>query len=128
MPDLSHDHYNKKLKRFATENRNAMTKAEACLWKYALSKKQMLGYVFRRQRPILTYIVDFICLEIGLIVEVDGYSHQLRENEVKDRIRQKKLEEKGYVVIRFTDEKVLKRITQVRAAISTQIEILVKEK
>jgi very-short-patch-repair endonuclease len=87
-----------------------------------------LGYVFRRQRPILTYIVDFICLEIGLIVEVDGYSHQLRENEVKDRIRQKKLEEKGYVVIRFTDEEVLKRITQVRAAISTQIEILVKEK
>jgi very-short-patch-repair endonuclease len=128
MPDLSHDHYNKKLKRFATENRNAMTKAEACLWKYALSKKQMLGYAFRRQRPILTYIVDFICLEIGLIVEVDGYSHQLRENEVKDRIRQKKLEEKGYVVIRFTDEKVLKRITQVRAAISTQIEILVEEK
>jgi very-short-patch-repair endonuclease len=124
MPDQSHNHYNKKLKVYASENRNSMTKAEACLWKYALSKKQMLGYSFRRQRPISNYIVDFICLELRLIIEVDGYSHQLRENEVKDKIRQEQLEKLGYVVIRFTDEEVLNRMTQVRSAISTQIEIL----
>lgn len=57
---FSHNQYNKRLRVYAHENRNAMTKAEACLWKYALSKRQMLGSGFRRQRPIDSYIVDFV--------------------------------------------------------------------
>lgn len=52
-------HYNADLKSFARENRKEMTKAEACIWKYLLSRKQMMGYQFRRQRPILNYIADF---------------------------------------------------------------------
>ena len=119
MADLNH--YNKHLKKYAHANRFSMTKAEACLWKYALSKRQMLGSGFRRQRPIDKYIVDFVCLELNLIIEVDGYSHQLSENEAKDRIRQDHLESLGYTVIRFKDEEVLNSMNQVREAIQRQI-------
>jgi very-short-patch-repair endonuclease len=104
-----------------------MTKAEACIWKYALSKRQMSGYAFRRQRPMLKYIVDFICLELKLVIEIDGYSHQLKENEIKDVKRQEKIESAGYTVIRFRDEEVLNNMNQVRAAIQKQIEVIIGE-
>jgi very-short-patch-repair endonuclease len=122
---MNQNHYNKYLRQFAKENKQSMTKAEACLGKYALSKKQMLGYAFRRQRPVLNYIVDFICLRLKLVIEIDGYSHQLRENEVKDQIRQEAIEEVGFTVLRFKDEEVLNSMNQVRTAIQRQIEVLV---
>jgi len=53
-------HYNKNLQAYANQLRKNMTKGEACLWKYVLSKKQMKGYQFRRQRPVLNYIADFM--------------------------------------------------------------------
>jgi len=101
-----------------------MAKAEACLWKYALSKRQMLGCQFRRQRPISNYIVDFVCLPLKLIIEVDGYSHQIQENEVNDIKRQKHLEDLGFTVLRFKDEDVLKRIQEVRRIILNNLEKL----
>ena len=65
-------HYNKNLQSFANINRKNMTKAEACLWKFVLGGRQMMGYQFRRQRPVLNYIADFMCKELNLIIEVDG--------------------------------------------------------
>jgi len=56
--------YNKKLQPFANKLRKEMTKTEACLWKYALRASQMKGYQFRRQRPVLRYIADFLCKEL----------------------------------------------------------------
>ncbi len=108
--------YTKYLKSFANENRKQMTKAEACLWKYALRSRQM-GVVFNRQRPVLNYIADFMCKEVKLIIEVDGYTHLLEEVIEKDAIRQRKLEEVGFKVIRFKDEEVLKEINKVREVI-----------
>ena len=70
--------YNKILQPFASENRKQMTKAEACLWKYALRAKQM-GYTFNRQRPVLNYVADFMCKELKLIIEVDVYTHLIKE-------------------------------------------------
>jgi very-short-patch-repair endonuclease len=55
------NHYNKRNQPFARELRQNMTKAEVCLWKYALKAGKMKGYSFRRQRPILNFIVDFVC-------------------------------------------------------------------
>ena len=52
-----------------------MTKAEACLWKYVLRAGQLKSYQFRRQRPILNYVADFMCMELMLIIEVDGITH-----------------------------------------------------
>ncbi len=114
---MPNHHYNKHLSKYAHENRASLTKAEACLWKYALGRRQMLGWQFRRQRPIANYIADFVCLPLMLIVEVDGYSHQVPENAVKDMIRQRALENLGFTVIRFKDNEVLTQINSVREQI-----------
>jgi len=88
----------------------------------------MSGYAFRRQRPVLNYIVDFICLKLKLVIEVDGYTHQLRENEIKDAKRQREIESKGFTVLRFKDEEVLNNMSQVRTAIQKQIEVILEER
>ncbi len=119
-----HNYYNTNLQPYAHENRGQMTKAEACLWKYLLSSKRMLGYTFNRQRPVLNYIADFMCKELKLIIEVDGYSHTLEEVVIKDKKRQKDLEDVGFIVIRFTDEEVLKGIQNVNRVIELTIEEL----
>jgi very-short-patch-repair endonuclease len=90
-----------------------MTKAEACLWKYALRNK-MMGVIFNRQRPILNYIADFMCKELKLIIEVDGFSHTFEKVIENDKIRQDNLERMGYKIVRFSDKEVLTNIQQVR--------------
>ena len=116
--------YKKTLRKFAHENRYQATKAEACLWKYALRAKRMKGYTFNRQRPVLNYIADFMCKELKLVIEVDGYSHTLDEVIRKDKIRQMNIEEAGFTVIRFTDSEVLKGIENVKRAIEQTMEKL----
>ena len=106
-------HYNPQLKKYAQKLRNDGTKAEACLWKYALIAGKLNGFKFRRQRPVLNYIADFMCPELMLIIEVDGMSHWDEEVVKRDSIRQKKLEEIGFAVIRFNDEDVLSDIENV---------------
>jgi very-short-patch-repair endonuclease len=106
-------HYNPQLKTFANDLRKRMTKAEACLWKYVLRARRLEGYQFRRQRPVLNYIADFMCKEIKLIIEVDGYSHHNQEAIRKDEVRQKRLEDAGFIVVRLQDEDVLQDINAV---------------
>lgn len=103
-------HYNKNLQPYANKLRKQMTKAEACLWKYVLRASQLKGYPFRRQRPVLHYIADFMCKELLLIIEVDGITHQYEGAAAKDAIRQQALEAIGFTVLRFTDEQVLNHI------------------
>lgn len=114
--------YNPKLRNYAHENRNEATKAEACIWKYVLKAGQMQGFGFNRQRPIINYIVDFVCLSLKLIIEVDGGYHFEPEVEKKDKKRQKDLENLGYMVLRFTNEEVLNHIDYVRKTICEWIE------
>jgi very-short-patch-repair endonuclease len=75
------------------------------------------GHTFNRQRPILNFIVDFMCKELKLIIEVDGISHFTEETILKDEIKQKALEDAGYTVIRFRDPEILSQIDRVRLAI-----------
>jgi very-short-patch-repair endonuclease len=100
--------YNKSLQPFANKLRKEMTKAEACLWKYVLRAGQMKGYSFRRQRPVLKYIADFMCKEIQLVIEVDGITHDTKQ--AQDRRKTEELEQAGFLVLRFTDEEVLTNI------------------
>ncbi|MBP8033358.1 MAG: DUF559 domain-containing protein [Bacteroidia bacterium] len=118
--------YNKNLQPFANKNRKQMTKAEACLWKYALRAKQM-GHTFNRQRPVLNYIADFMSKELKLIIEVDGYSHLLEDVIENDIIRQQRLENASFKVIRFKGEEVLKDIKRVREIIQITINELTKQ-
>tara|TARA_R110002096_G_scaffold148403_1_gene309104 strand:+ start:45 stop:455 length:411 start_codon:yes stop_codon:yes gene_type:complete len=121
MPYNAHN-YNPKLRNFAHENRRKATKAEACLWKYALKAGQMQGFGFNRQRPIERYIVDFVCLSLKLVIEVDGGYHLDPEVEKKDKARQKDLEDLEYTVLRFTNEEVLNHMNYVRRTILEWIE------
>ena len=91
------------------------------MWKFVLSKRQMLDQQFRRQRSIDRYIVDFVCLPLKLIIEVDGYSHQIPEVEARDQVRQEQLESLGFIVMRFTNEEIYKNLDQVRDRIESLI-------
>jgi len=62
------------IKHHARKLRKNMTDAERLLWQH-LRNRQLGGYKFRRQRPIGPYIVDFVCLEKKLVIEVDGGQH-----------------------------------------------------
>ena len=115
-------HYNKKLKVFANTLRNNGTKAEACLWKYVLRAGKFQKYKFRRQRPVLNFIADFMCFDLMLVIEVDGYSHLLQETIEKDVIKTKSLEAIGFSVLRFTDEKVLHEIGNVQRELDIFLE------
>ena len=106
-------HYNKNLQPYANRLRKEMTKAEACLWKYVLRAGKMKGFQFRRQRPVLNYIADFMCKELMLVIEVDGITHHFEEVVKNDNIRQNALETAGFTVIRFTDDEVLNNINAV---------------
>ena len=107
------NYYNKHLQPYANRLRKEMTKAEACLWKYVLRAGKLKGFQFRRQRPVLNYIADFMCTELKLIIEVDGITHQSEETIKKDEIRQNALETVGFTLLRFSDEEVLKNIQAV---------------
>lgn len=115
-------HYNKKLAPLAKANRKNMTKSAACMWKYVLGNKQMLGYQFRRERPILNFLADFVCLELLLIIEVDGITHQSDEAIIKDNNRDEKLREIGFTVLRFNSWEVLNRSIDVFIFIREWIE------
>lgn len=91
--------------------RRNSTRAEKLLW-FAI-RNNRLGYKFRRQYSIGTYIVDFYCRELKLILEADGYSHSDSQVYARDIEKQKYLEKMGYKVKRYTDEQVLNSIEAV---------------
>jgi very-short-patch-repair endonuclease len=95
--------------RFARNLRQAQTDAEKKLW-YFLQNKNLDGMKFRRQQPIGEYIVDFVCFEKKLIIELDGSQHNDTRVEIMDNVRTFWLENEGFSVIRFWDNEVLKNI------------------
>ncbi|MDJ0663178.1 MAG: endonuclease domain-containing protein [Acidimicrobiia bacterium] len=94
----------KRLTEFARRNRQDPTWAEAMIW--ADLRRRQLGYRFRRQQPIGRFIVDFVCFEKNLIVELDGWSHHLEQNWRHDEKRHQRLEREGYSILRFNDHDV----------------------
>lgn len=93
------------LKENAIANRKTPTEAEAILWD--LLKGNNIGLHFRRQHIILDYIVDFICLDKGLVIELDGGYHNNPEQKEYDEQRTAHLQRLGYTELRFTNEELL---------------------
>lgn len=89
---------------FPSRLRTNPTDAEKYLW-HSLRNRQLAGFKFRRQHPIPPYIVDFVCLERRLIVELDG--GQYAEAVIYDASRTVFLEGLGYRVLRFWNNDVL---------------------
>ncbi len=82
--------YQPYLKNIARQLRNDSTFGGIILWGY-LNKKQMLGYDFHRQKPLLNYSVDFYCVELDLVIEIDGMYPNDGEAYEKDLARNKEL-------------------------------------
>jgi very-short-patch-repair endonuclease len=93
--------------------RNTMTDSESRLWQ-RLRGRQLAGCKFRRQHPFFDYVLDFVCLERYLIVEVDGGQHL---ESGRDKIRDKRLQEAGFQILRFWNNEVLEDIDAVVEAI-----------
>jgi very-short-patch-repair endonuclease len=94
--------------------RGNMTDAEQLLWRY-LRRGQMNGFKFRRQHPFGDYVLDFVCLEARLIVEVDGGQHVA--NEAEDSKRSAVLNKAGFRVLRFWNHEVMGELHTVLDAI-----------
>jgi very-short-patch-repair endonuclease len=77
-----------------------MTVSEHRLWSH-LRRRQVNGWKFRRQAPIGDYVVDFVCLQAKLVIELDGISHDESKFEYDQR-RQAWLESEGYKVLTFS--------------------------
>ena len=91
----------------ARKLRRSSTNVERKLW-HRIRDKQVEGFRFRRQRPVGRFIVDFICLDARLIVELDGGQHA--ENVAHDKKRSAFLESLGYRVLRFWNNEVIENM------------------
>ncbi|VIO66383.1 hypothetical protein CI1B_15050 [Bradyrhizobium ivorense] len=100
----------------AKQLRRTMTRAETLLWRH-LKADRLAGLNFRRQAPIGTYIADFVAHSCKLIVEVDGESHDFEERIRRDERRDAWLASRGYRVLRFTNDDVMKNLEGVALAI-----------
>jgi very-short-patch-repair endonuclease len=99
-----HYHNNRTLLPYSHANRKGQTDAEIRLWAY-LRNRRLQGYKFRRQYPVLNYILDFYCVDRKLAVELDGGQHL--ERRFYDGKRAEDLQKLGIRVIRFWDDDVL---------------------
>jgi very-short-patch-repair endonuclease len=93
---------------YSRQLRRETTDAERAMWRH-LRSRQLDGLKFRRQHPIPPYIVDFCCIEKGLIIELDGSQHTPQSDSVRTRA----LEAQGWTILRFWDNDVLLNIEAV---------------
>jgi very-short-patch-repair endonuclease len=102
---------------FAMALRKKSTDVENLLWN-KLRGKQVEGLKFRRQQAIDHYIVDFVCLQKRVIIELDGGQHALEG--CKDSERDNSLRKNGFEVVRFWDNEVLQNIEGVLEVIRSK--------
>jgi len=109
----------KLMKELQKNRKQQTTEAEQVLWEQLRTKK--LSFKFRRQHIVDEFIVDFICIEKRLIIEVDGKYHNTKEQQEADELRTEILNTLGFKVIRFTNEEVIGDIDKVLKHISEEL-------
>ena len=105
--------------RKAKELRRNRTEAEKRLWE-RLRRKRIHGFRFRQQVPLGRYVVDFVCFEAKLIVELDGGQHA--ERAAYDARRTEWLESEGFRVLRFWNNEVFENIEGVEEVIQAALD------
>ena len=110
--NLPHAPVSQTLRANAKRMRSEMTDAELKLWN-AIRANRLMGLTFRRQLPIANYVVDFVCAECRVIVELDGTQHTDGNAVLKDQIRTQYLEAQGWQVLRFWNHDVVEDIDNV---------------
>jgi imidazole glycerol-phosphate synthase subunit HisF len=101
----------------ARELRISMTEPEKKLWQYL--RTNPMGYRFRRQHPLLSYIADFFCYKLNLVIEIDGTIHNRKDKKAKDIEKEIALSIKGIRTIRFTNFEVINQFEKVIDKIQT---------
>ena len=109
------------IKNFTKSLRQNTTHAENILW-YHLRDRRFKNYKFRRQAIIGPYVVDFLCYELNLIIELDGGQHNEGPHHLKDQKRTAYLEHLGYKVLRFWNHELIYHKEEVLEAILRWIE------
>jgi len=112
------------LTHLARNLRKNQTDTEQILW-LQLRKKRFLKYKFRRQFPIEPYVVDFICLELKLIIELDGSQHS--EQVDQDAERTLFLNQRGFKVLRFWNNEVFRNLEGVMESLRLVVEAQERE-
>lgn len=87
------------------ELRSHMTVHEIRFW-FRLKQRGLLGYKFRRQHPVGSYIVDFYCPELMLAIELDGGHHFEKIQHENDLVRQHFIEKQGIMVVRYPNSEI----------------------
>jgi len=100
--------------------RQRQPRAEALLWAALRALGQSNPIKFRRQHPLHPYIVDFVCLKEKLVIEIDGYSHDVRQKE--DAKREAFLNQSGYTVLHFSNEAVYEDATAIAQTIRAYLD------
>ncbi len=90
------------------------------LWKQ-LRCKQVKGFQFNRQKPLGNFIADFYCKPFHLVIEIDGSSHEGKEQHDKDRDME--LQKLGITVLHFTDQEIKTNLRGVLMAVEDWIEM-----
>ncbi len=93
------------------------TPAEKRLWEQ-LRNRQLEKQKFRRQVPVGPYVVDFICLEKKLIIEIDGWTHSTEAEILNDKRRTSFLESQGFKIIRFQNIEIKEGLDEVLTLIA----------
>jgi very-short-patch-repair endonuclease len=118
---MPHDEVSNVQRNRAKQLRRAMTRAETLLWRH-LKANRLSGLGFRRQSPMGNYIADFVSHSCKLVVEVDGESHDFESRLQRDARRDEWFASRGYRVLRFTNDDVLKNLEGVVMAIGLAAE------
>lgn len=109
------------LRQRARKLRNSATDAERRLWQH-LRLRQLGGFKFRRQVPLHGYVVDFLCVELKLVIELDGGQHA--DQTAYDEFRTGVLHAEGYRVLRYWNDDVLLRSSDVLEDILRELEAI----
>jgi very-short-patch-repair endonuclease len=121
---MPHSAVNEEHRNHAKSLRRAMTRAETLLWRY-LKAHRIDGLGFRWQAPIGRYIVDLVCHEARIVVELDGETHDFEQQQKRDQVRDAWLATRGYAVLRFTNKDVLSNlegvVTVIRETAGTRL-------
>ncbi|WP_373696741.1 endonuclease domain-containing protein [Microvirga yunnanensis] len=112
------------LRRFierARHLRREQTNAESSLWQ-SLRNRKLARWKFRRQHPIDRFVVDFVCLDAKLVVEVDGATHSTDREVRHDQDRTRHIEACGFHVIRFSNAEIYEDLDGVIETILSELE------
>jgi very-short-patch-repair endonuclease len=109
----SHRPISNRIRGFAKAMRREPTDAEATMWRL-LRDRRLAPFKFRRQVPFQSYILDFVCFERRLVIEIDGGQHS---ESAADAARDSLLRREGFIVVRYWNNDVLQQRSAILADI-----------